>query len=169
MASAVVEPSYEDLLNEAKKEPLSIYWDFRTYKKVKENERYYVTNEIGLRNGVSIALIDFQTQEKVWLSCADLLIDFKFDSESLQFVGFEKGKIFSDYETSDAKGIVRLMCVENEDVKGDGELVTLEFKVIGDKSAKTEVSVALEDNSLCNYDEELIPAKGEKGTVKIKK
>ena len=98
-----------------------------------------------------------------------LLIDFKFDSESLQFVGFEKGKIFSDYETSDAKGVVRLMCVENEDVKGDGELVTLEFKVIGDKSAKTEVSVALEDNSLCNYDEELIPAKGEKGTVKIKK
>ena len=81
MASAVVEPSYEDLLNEAKKEPLSIYWDFRTYKKVKENERYYVTNEIGLRNGVSIALIDFQTQEKVWLSCADLLIDFKFYKE----------------------------------------------------------------------------------------
>lgn len=98
-----------------------------------------------------------------------LLIDFKFDSESLQFVGFEKGKIFSDYETSDAKGVVRLMCVENEDVKGDGELITLEFKVIGDKSAEAEVSVALEDNSLCNYDEELILAKGENGIVKIKK
>lgn len=80
MAAAI--PSYEDLLNEAKKEPLSIYWDFRTYKKVKENERYYVTNEIGLwDDNVSIALIDFQTQEKVWLSCADLLIDFKFYKE----------------------------------------------------------------------------------------
>ncbi len=98
-----------------------------------------------------------------------LLIDFKFDSECLQFVGFEKGKIFSDYETSDDKGIVRLMCVENEDVKGDGKIITLEFKIIGDKATKTEVSVALEENSICNYDEELISAKGKNGTVKIKK
>ena len=98
-----------------------------------------------------------------------MLIDFKFDSECLQFVGFEKGKIFSDYETSDAEGVVRLMCVENEDVKGNGKIITLEFKVTSDKSKETEVSVALEDNSLCNYDEELIPAKGKNGKVKIKK
>lgn len=98
-----------------------------------------------------------------------MLIDFKFDSECLQFVGFEKGEIFSDYETSDAKGVVRLMCVENEDVKGDGEIINLEFKVIGDKSSKTKVEVALEENSICNYDEELLPSKGKNGTVTIKK
>ncbi len=98
-----------------------------------------------------------------------LLIDFKFDAEQLQYIGFEKGKIFSDYETSDDKGIVRLMCIENEDVKGDGEIINLEFKIIGEKKGETEVSVVLEDNSICNYDEELILAKGENGTVKIKK
>ena len=98
-----------------------------------------------------------------------MLIDFKFDSECLQYVGFEKGKIFSDYETSDDNGIVRLMCIEDEDVKGDGKIVTFEFKVISDKAKTTEVSVALEDNSICNFDEELIAAKGKNGTVKIKK
>lgn len=97
-----------------------------------------------------------------------LLIDFKFDAEQLQYVGFEKGKIFSDYETSDDEGIVRLMCIENEDVKGNGEIITLEFKIIGEKKGKTEVSVVLEENSICNYEEELISAKGKNGTVKIK-
>lgn len=80
MAAAI--PSYEDLFNEAKKQPVNFYWDFNTYKKVKENERYYVTNKIELLEGdVHIALIDFQTQEEVWLSCRDLLIDFMFYKE----------------------------------------------------------------------------------------
>lgn len=98
-----------------------------------------------------------------------LIIDFKFDSAQLKFIGFEKGKIFSDYETSDVDGTVRLTCLEDEDVKGDGELITLEFKVIGKEATTTEVDVALEENSICNYNEELIRANGESGTVKIKK
>lgn len=96
-------------------------------------------------------------------------IDFKFDSECLQFVGFEKGKIFSDYETSDSKGIVRLITVENENVKGDGDILTLEFKVTGDKSKSTDVSIDLEKSQFCNYDEELFSAECKSGTVKIKK
>ena len=49
-----------------------------------------------------------------------------------------------------------------------GKLIDLKFKV-KDKNAKnTEVKVILEENSICNYNEELIAAKGKNGTVKIK-
>lgn len=98
-----------------------------------------------------------------------LLIGFEFDAEQLQYAGFEKGKVFSDYEIAENDGELKLMCLENEDVKGDGELVTLKFKVVGKNNAKTDVKVVIEDNSICNYDEELIKATGEDGTVKIKK
>ena len=98
-----------------------------------------------------------------------LLIGFEFDAEQLQYAGFEKGKVFSDYEIAENDGELKLMCLENEDVKGDGELVTLKFKVVGKNNAKTDVKVVIEDNSICNYDEELIKATGENGTVKIKK
>ena len=97
-----------------------------------------------------------------------LLIDFKFDPKVLEYVGFDKGKIFSDYEISDTDGNLRLICVENEDVKGNGELLTLEFKVKSKDVKETEVSVEIVENSICNYNEELIAAKGKNGTVKIK-
>lgn len=98
-----------------------------------------------------------------------LLIDFTYDAEMLEYVGYEKGKIFSDYEINQKDGNLRLICIENGDVKGNGELLTLEFKVVAKKAGKTEVGVVLEENSICNYDEELIKATGENGTVKIKK
>jgi hypothetical protein len=97
-----------------------------------------------------------------------LLIDFEYDATVLEYKGFEKGKIFSDYEISDNDGKLRLIVIENEDVKGNGRLIDLQFKVIGKDAKKTDVKVIIEENSICNYNEELIPAKGENGTVKIK-
>ena len=133
------------------------------------NNKAKVTISVGSAEGAKGDTVKLPVKVSGNPGIMALLIDFKFDAEQLQFVGFEKGKIFSDYETTDSKGVVRLMCVENEDVKGDGEIVSLEFKIISDKKGKTEVSVALEDNSICNYNEELIPAKAKNGTVKIKK
>ena len=97
-----------------------------------------------------------------------LLIDFEFDADVLEYKGFEKGKIFSDYEISEKDGALRLIVIENEDVKGNGKLIDLKFKVKDKKAKNTEVKVILEENSICNYNEELIAAKGKNGTVKIK-
>lgn len=98
-----------------------------------------------------------------------LLIDFTYDNKKLEYVGFDKGNVFSDYEINENDGTLRLICVEDKDIKKDGKLLTLEFKVVSKDAGKTEVGVVLEDNSMCNYDEELIKATGKNGTVKIKK
>lgn len=97
-----------------------------------------------------------------------LLIDFGFDNETLKYVGYEKGDVFSDYDISEDGGNLRLMILENEDVKGDGTLLTLEFEILNDDNKETEIKAIIESNSICNYDEELILTEGKNGKIKIK-
>ncbi len=95
-------------------------------------------------------------------------IVFKFDSEVLEYVGYDQGDLFSDYMAFEKAGQVGVNCIENEDIKGDGKLITLEFKVIGDDIKKTQIAVDMEKSSICNNNEELITFTDENGTVKIK-
>lgn len=81
-------PSHEELLEKAKKEPVDISrWNGGCAEELKENERYYVTNEIDLYGDrLCFALIDFQTKEKVWLTCNDLLINFMIYKEKEDYL-----------------------------------------------------------------------------------
>lgn len=95
-------------------------------------------------------------------------IDFDYDTAVLEFVEIKKSGIFTDFETVDKNSGIRVSCIENNDVKKDGEMMILVFNVIGEKGDKTELKPLIDDNSFCNYNEELISGVVKGATIKIK-
>lgn len=97
------------------------------------------------------------------------LLEFEYDTEMLEFISAENGELLTDCEaTADDSGAVKLISVENEDIKRDGVLAYLNFKVKAEASGKTEIKLICGENSICNYDEEIISVKTENGTVTLK-
>lgn len=98
-----------------------------------------------------------------------MLIDFEYDTEVLKYKSYQKGDFLTDYELSDNNGNLKFMNLESNDVDDNGVLLYLEFEVISDKASSTEIKLNIGENSICNYNEEIIEAKSENGTVKISK
>ncbi len=97
-----------------------------------------------------------------------LIVDFQFDSSILQYMGYNEGKVFKDCEIVEKEGVLTLICEDDADVKADGELITLKFKVKSDSAKETALKVVVADNSICNFNEELIAGVGQDGKIKIK-
>ena len=95
-------------------------------------------------------------------------LNFEYDEKVLQYVSFEKGSLFSDILDSQSGGNIKLSIIGDGDVKDEGEIVFLKFKVIGEEKKDTEVKLNLKEDSICNYDEILLSGKAENGVVTIK-
>ncbi len=95
-------------------------------------------------------------------------IAFNYDTEKLEYISVEKGKIINDCEAFEKDGKISVLTLEDEDFKTNGTLYYLTFKVRDGAKGNAEVEAICEDNSVCNYDEELIKVTSENGKVIIK-
>lgn len=96
------------------------------------------------------------------------LFEFEYDSDKLTYVNFEKGNFLSDGEVANKDGKLRFVAVEDNDVKKDGVLVYLNFKVKAKASGKANIKVVYDKNSICNYNEEGVPFTAKDGVVTVK-
>lgn len=96
------------------------------------------------------------------------LLQFEYDSESLEYITYEKGGLLTDCEVSGENGKLKLISVEDGDVKKDGTLVNLTFKVRDGASGDCEIKLICDKNSVCNYDEQLIPVNAQSGKITVK-
>jgi hypothetical protein len=92
------------------------------------------------------------------------LMSITYDKENLQYVGYEKADILSDYEFSKGEGELKFICAEEADVTANGVLFNLKFKVIGDKESEIKIASA----EFVNYNEQDIPANITNGKITVK-
>ena len=96
-------------------------------------------------------------------------IEFEYNADSLEYLSFDKGKLLTDCEVAEAgSGKLKLVSVEDGDVKKDGTLAYLNFKIKDGAAGKSEIKAICGENSVCNYDEKAISVKTENGTVTVK-
>ena len=95
-------------------------------------------------------------------------LQFEYDSEALEYISFEKGDLLSDCEVSGSNGSLKLISVEENDVKKDGNLVYLSFKVRDGASGDCEIKLINDENSVCNYNEESIAINAVNGKISVK-
>lgn len=94
-------------------------------------------------------------------------LKFEYDAESLEYISFEKGGLLTDCEVANENGSIKLISVEENDVKKDGVLVYLTFKVRDGASGSSEIKLICDDNSVCNYNEENIKINAVSGKVTV--
>ena len=95
-------------------------------------------------------------------------LQFEYDDEALEYISFEKGELLTDCEVSGGNGSLKLISVEENDVKKDGTLVYLTFKVLGGASGNSEIKLICDENSVCNYNEESIAINAVNGNISVK-
>lgn len=95
-------------------------------------------------------------------------LQFEFDNEALEYISFEKGELLTDCEVSAENGRLKLISVEDNDVKKNGTLVYLTFKVRDGASGDCEIKLICDENSVCNYDEESIAINAVSGKISVK-
>lgn len=96
-------------------------------------------------------------------------IEFEYDANVLEYLSTDKGELLTDCTAAEAgSGKLKLVSVEDGDVKKDGTLAYLNFKIKDGASGKAEIKAICGENSVCNYDEKAISVKTENGTVTVK-
>ncbi len=96
-------------------------------------------------------------------------IEFEYDANVLEYLSTDKGELLTDCTAAEAgSGKLKLVSVEDGDVKKDGTLAYLNFKIKDGASGSSEIKAICGENSVCNYDEKAISVKTENGTVTVK-
>lgn len=93
------------------------------------------------------------------------LMNFKYDTSTLKYIGYEKGDFLKDYEFVDKNGVLKFLGCEDSDINKNGLLFNLKFEILKD-SAKAEIKLEIED--MINYDEKSIKTAVENGNITVK-
>lgn len=97
---------------------------------------------------------------------------FKYDSSVLEYKGFEKGKIFEEYDVVDLKTESQVRAIINlkdaVDTDKTGTVVTLLFKVKNDTPKGTYTVDLVGDSLFTTIDEELVNVKINIPQIKVK-
>lgn len=90
-----------------------------------------------------------------------ITVNFTYDSSTLEYVGYSKGNIFSDYgvKAFPEENRIRFVNCESGDKKKDGTFLSFEFKVKEDaKMGLSKIGLRYSKGDFCNYDlEKLMP------------
>lgn len=95
--------------------------------------------------------------------------NFTYDSTLLEYVGYKEGDVLSDYDFNDKGDELAFLSLEDGDVDNNGVLFYLEFKIVAEKATETDLKLTIENEGICNIDEEIIPVEIVNGSVKISK
>lgn len=95
---------------------------------------------------------------------------FEFDSSALEYIDYEKGDLFDEYDVEVSDGIIS--CIINseklKDVDKNGTIITLVFYVKDSaKAGKYEITLG-NKTMLCNLNEQIVDAKLESDTITVK-
>ncbi len=123
-------------------------------------------NTAKIENATESAFVDINISENNGISAMTISITY---DEALQYIGFKEG-IFSDYSVKDYKdeNYIRLVVLENEDIKEDGLLISLEFKITNAEKGKLyPVSIKYSEGDFCNALGEAISPKIISGGVAL--
>ena len=99
------------------------------------------------------------------------LVNVTFDGKVLEYMGYEKGDVISDYEFVPKDNSVSILHSEAElkDTTKNGTMYTLKFKVIGKAGDKSEVKLNIpEDGGFINLEEKDVAPVITNGTVTVK-
>ncbi len=96
-----------------------------------------------------------------------MLLQLQYDSDVLEYINIEQNGLFTDCDASDANGVVTLVDLENGDITGSGTLVYVNFKVKKGASGTSDLTLNIDENGVCNYEEKVIPCKAQNGVVTI--
>lgn len=112
-----------------------------------------------IENATESAFVDISISGNSGISA--MTISITYDT-ALQYIGFKEG-IFSDYSVKDYKdeNYIRLVVLENEDIKEDGLLISLGFKLKDAEQGRLyPIGIEYSSGDFCN-------AKGEEISPKI--
>lgn len=96
------------------------------------------------------------------------VINFGYDTSALSYVDYESGDFLTDYQFSTHNGTLTFVNLENKDIKEDGVMVYLKFRILETDKDKTEIEIKLNGQDAANSKEQYIKFEGENGTVTIK-
>ena len=99
------------------------------------------------------------------MSC---MLQFKYDKKSLEYLGFQKTGMYTDYKDHSVAGRINIIMLSDQDVKKDGTILYLNFKVKDTASSSTKISVSDGGVGIGNMAEQLLAPKFKNGTVTIK-
>ena len=84
-----------------------------------------------------------------------ITISITYDSNSLEYIEFLKGKVLKDYTVADhpSKNIIRFVSCESTDRMRDGTLLTLRFKVKDNAEWNfSKIDISYSKGDFCNWD-----------------
>lgn len=96
------------------------------------------------------------------------MLNFEYDPAVLEYKGYKEGDFLTDYSFNDANGKLSFVNVEDNDVKENGTMFFLEFKILDSKSATTDIKLNLTGEDAANYNEQFVELSADNGTVTIK-
>ena len=96
------------------------------------------------------------------------LLNFEYDTSVLSYVDYESGDFLTDYQFSTHNGTLTFVNLENQDVKEDGVMVYLKFRILETDKDKTEIKINLNGQDAANREEQYVKFEGRNGTVTIK-
>lgn len=95
------------------------------------------------------------------------LLQFKYDSNSLEYLGYEEG-LFAQYQDHAEGKTVNIIVLSDENVTKDGTILYLKFTVKNTAAASSTIEASSGDVGIGNMDEELLEPKFVNGTVTVK-
>ncbi len=96
------------------------------------------------------------------------LVEFNYDDEKLEYITTQKGDVVTNCEANAKDGVLKVVTIEDNDVKKDGVLYYISFKPRDGVKGDCEIKVICDENSICNYDEKGIPVKTVDGKITVK-
>lgn len=96
------------------------------------------------------------------------ILNFEYDTAVLEYKGYKEGDFLTDYSFNAKDGVLTFVNVENDDVKEDGTMFYIEFKILDSKASSTEIKLNLTGEDAANINEQFVALSADNGTVTIK-
>ena len=96
------------------------------------------------------------------------MLQFEFDTNSLEYLGYEQEGFFSQYQDHAEGNSVNIIMLSDGDVTKDGTILSLKFTVKDTAAASSAIKVSAKDAGVGNLAEEWLEPKFVNGTVTVK-
>lgn len=95
--------------------------------------------------------------------------EINYNTDVLEYNGYTEGDVFENYKFIEKENSIFFTNIENGDVKKDGVIFNLKFKVKENASlGDTKIDINITNQSFVNYNEEFVNLNGGNAIVTIK-
>ncbi len=135
-----------------------------------ESDVFYDTPTIAIKDVIGKAGDTVKVPVKMYKNPGIMayILNFKYDPAVLEYKGYKEGDFLTDYSFTAKNGVLTFVNVENDDVKEDGTMFYIEFKILDSKASRTEIKLNLTGEDAANINEQFVALAADNGTVTIK-